>query len=63
MNIVTVTMTSTVPGSPDGLRVQEYVKGKRYDIPEDLATNFIAGKAAQVFKTPETPETPEGASK
>lgn len=33
-------------GSPDGITVREYDKGKEYDLPEDLANSFLKLKVA-----------------
>jgi hypothetical protein len=39
---VTVKMTKTREGSPDGIAVQRYEAGKTYDLPAALATVFVA---------------------
>lgn len=51
-----VTMQKTMPGSEDGIRVQEYVEGETYDLGAELALSFIGSKCA----TPAKEETQEG---
>lgn len=36
-----IRMVETVKGSPDGINVFEYAKGKSYDLPQSLAEIFI----------------------
>ena len=52
-----IKMKETKKGSPDGVLVFDYQKGKTYDPPESLATAFVrAGWASLVIpqKPPET---------
>ena len=45
-----VRMLTTKLGSPDGLEVREYEAGRKYDIPERLAANFLGQGAAEEDK-------------
>lgn len=38
-----VKMLCTVPGSFDGYTVQTFIKGREYDMPDDLVQNLING--------------------
>jgi len=42
-----IKMTKTTDGSPDGININTYEKGKKYDIPESLAENFLGQDAAK----------------
>lgn len=51
---VTVRMIRTARGSPDGLRLQQYIAGTDYDIPRVLAEQFYEMNVAQpAMETPE----------
>ena len=53
MDIIKVLMTKDAKGSPDGLKVRSYEKGKEYDLPDSLATVFIKEiKVAKVAPKP-----------
>lgn len=65
-----IIMLEDCQGSPDGVSVMTYEKGKIYDLPDDLANTFlmmgVAEKSNDGFgdvKIPESgikePETPE----
>lgn len=55
-----IKMIKTTDGSPDGININTYEKGKKYDIPEDLAGNFIGQNAAVEDKEKEkAPENEE----
>jgi hypothetical protein len=41
MNFVSITMIQTATGSPDGLSVRTFEKGKQYELPEALAAVFV----------------------
>jgi hypothetical protein len=41
MNFVSITMIQTATGSPDGLSVRTFDKGKQYELPESLAAVFV----------------------
>ena len=43
-----IRMLETKSGSPDGLTVQNYSAGRVYDVPEALATVFIAMGVARL---------------
>ena len=46
-----IVMTETKKGSPDGLKVNTYEKGKTYEIPEELAKVFVEElEVARIFK-------------
>jgi hypothetical protein len=51
-----ITMKETRFGSPDGSKVNEYEAGKAYDVPPDLANDFIAAGVA-VSDEPDQPIT------
>ena len=42
-----VTMTKTMPGSEDGIRVQSYATGETYEMGEALAQAFIGSHCAR----------------
>lgn len=41
MKFVSIMMIQTATGSPDGLSVRTFEKGKQYEVPELLANVFI----------------------
>lgn len=45
-----IRMLTTKRGSPDGLEIREYEAGKKYDLPERLAGNFLGQGAAEEDK-------------
>jgi len=45
-----IRMLRTLKGSPDGLEVREYEAGRKYDVPERLAGNFLGQGAAEEDK-------------
>lgn len=45
-----VRMTQTTKGSPDGIQVNEYEAGKKYDLPESLASVFLGQGFAEEDK-------------
>lgn len=45
-----IRMLRTLKGSPDGIEVREYEAGRKYDIPESLAANFLGQGAAEEDK-------------
>lgn len=51
-----VTMTKTMPGSEDGIHVQEYVKGETYEMGEALAQAFLGSKCARPAAPDQTDE-------
>ncbi|GAI86465.1 unnamed protein product [marine sediment metagenome] len=60
-------MTQDKKGSPDGIQVIDYEKGKVYDLPIELAEPWIARKLAVAVKSadpdkgqPESKEKKEG---
>lgn len=57
-----VKMLKTKPGSPDGVSVRVYDKGKEYDLPEDLANVFLKElKCCELIKPPTAAEVAEAA--
>lgn len=42
-----VKMLQDAPGSPDGITVKDYLKGREYDLPADLANAFLAEDLAE----------------
>jgi len=48
-----VTMLKTMPGSEDGIRVREYVKGETYEMGAALAGAFLDSKCAVPAKDAE----------
>lgn len=56
-----IKMTKTTDGSPDGININTYEKGKKYDIPASLAENFLGQDAAKEDKGKE--EAPENKEK
>lgn len=57
MNVVTIKMTKTQDGSPDGIIVNTYSAGGVYDIPESLAKSFIDMGCCERHNRIETPES------
>lgn len=57
-----IRMLRTLKGSPDGLEVREYEAGRKYDVPERLAGNFLGQGAAEEDKelVLETKSKPQG---
>ena len=53
-----IRMKETKLGSPDGVQVIDYQKGKTYDLPERLAGAFVKQGWALVVK-PQKPPEPE----
>ena len=51
-----VRMKETKKGSPDGVEVNEYKKGRTYDLPDRLAGAFVRAGWATVVKPPKPPE-------
>ncbi len=45
-----IRMLRTLKGSPDGFEVREYEAGRKYDVPEGLAENFLGQGAAEEDK-------------
>lgn len=43
-------MLTTMKGSPDGIQVNEYLAGRKYDLPRDLANNFLGQNVAEEDK-------------
>lgn len=43
-----IRMLQDAPGSPDGITVNEYDKGKVYDVPDALADTFVKYGLAEV---------------
>ncbi len=39
-----IAVTTTMPGSPDGIRTNVYEAGQSYDMPDDLAAVFVREK-------------------
>lgn len=42
-----IKMTKTTDGSPDGININTYEKGEKYDVPDSLAENFVGQDAAK----------------
>ena len=51
-----VRMKETKKGSPDGVQVFEYKKGRTYDLPDRLANAFVRAGWATAVKPPKPPE-------
>lgn len=51
-----VKMKETKKGSPDGIRVIEYQKGKTYDLPEELAEPWVDQDVAAAVRPSKAPE-------
>lgn len=58
-----IRMLQTQKGSPDGIQVNEYEQGKKYDLPESLAEVFLDNKWAEQDKALEIPEKKEKKSR
>jgi hypothetical protein len=54
MDQVTVRMTQTRPGAPDGVNVEIYEAGEVYDLPTRLAVPFVREGWAERVKGVET---------
>ncbi len=48
-----VKMKITKKGSPNGIVVNEYVKGDEYDLPESLTKTFLKLGVCEMVKVPE----------
>lgn len=48
--MVKIRMKEDAKGAPDHINVQEYKKGKTYDVPDSLAEVFIDGNLAVAVK-------------
>ena len=51
-----VRMLETRLGSPDGIQVNEYKAGEKYDMPESLAKGFLKNGWAEEDRTLDVPE-------
>ena len=50
-----VRMLKTMKGSPDGIQVNEYEVGRKYDLPESLGKVFLENKWAEQDKAARGP--------
>lgn len=48
-----VTMTKSMPGSEDGIRVRRYEQDETYELSDALARSFIGSKCARPAPEPE----------
>lgn len=51
-----IRMLETKKGSPDGIRINEYEIGKKYDIPKSLAEAFLRAGWAEEDKILDVPK-------
>jgi hypothetical protein len=47
--MLTVRMTQTAKGAPDGIQVNVYQEGEVYTLPPSLVTNFLAMEVCEVL--------------
>jgi len=47
--MITITMTETRTGSPNGINVNKYSLGKTYNLPDGLAKVFLDNKWANLY--------------
>ena len=52
-----VRMRQDKKGSPDGVEIVDYKKGKTYNMPTELAEAFVDQKYASAVKPRKSPET------
>lgn len=52
-----VVMKETKKGSPNGITVNEYVKGQEYDMPENLMKTFLKMGACKMVTVPENKDS------
>ncbi len=55
-------MLTDAPGSPDGIRIQQFAAGETYDVGDDLGATFLAEGLAEAPRAA-APKPPAKASK